>query len=71
MLRIISREVIVTIVTHYIHRSITLVDSLQDLSAWLADNGAVIDDMMNRTSLQSRLDVLLSSPRPDVLEDYW
>ena len=26
---------------------------------------------MGRTSLQSRLDALLTSTRPDVLEDYW
>ena len=44
---------------------------MQDLSSWLADNGDVIDDMSGRTSLGSRLEALLSSARPDVLEDYW
>ncbi|GAX75754.1 hypothetical protein CEUSTIGMA_g3197.t1 [Chlamydomonas eustigma] len=43
----------------------------EDLSAWLADNGAIIDEMSGRASLQSRLEVLLNSARADVLADYW
>ena len=31
----------------------------------------MIDEMSGRTSLGSRLEVLLGSARPDVLEDYW
>ncbi|KAG1660588.1 hypothetical protein FOA52_003019 [Chlamydomonas sp. UWO 241] len=43
----------------------------EDMCGWLADNGDVLDEMIGRESVAARLHFLLSSQRPDVLDDYW
>jgi len=44
---------------------------VQDMVTWLARNGSALDEAMQSHGLAARLDALLSSARPDVLDDYW